>query len=129
MAVPLFFYSFWPVFGSFLVLEVSLGLYNAVGPAVRAQLYPDSHQSRLMNLFRVVLNLLVVCGTKLTSYAGGDVDKMRLCFFAVVGMFLIAALLQGVLLLRRISIYGTKVKVLLGKAPLAFEAGMEKKKQ
>ncbi|CAD7974227.1 unnamed protein product [Amoebophrya sp. A25] len=102
MALPLYSYHFWPVFGSFLALEVSLGMYNACGAAVRAQHYPDEHQSRLINLFRIPQNLLVVVGTKLTSYAAADIEKMRYCFFAVFLMHL-SALGFHFLLQRRIA--------------------------
>ncbi|CAD7933645.1 unnamed protein product [Amoebophrya sp. A120] len=95
MCVPLISYEFWPVFISFLVLEVSLGMYNACGAAIRAELYPDEHQSRLVNVFRVPLNLLVVVGTKLTSHAGSDFSH---CFYAVVLMFSTAVVFQVLLM-------------------------------
>jgi len=90
MTVPILTYEFWPVFISFLVLEFSLGIFNAGGGTLRSKYYPDALQSSIMNVFRIPLNMLVVLGTKLTSYAGADVEMLQKVFGVVVCMHLAA---------------------------------------
>eukprot|EP00392_Amoebophrya_sp_AT5.2_P006166 g6176.t1 len=97
MATPIFFYDFWPVFVCFLVLECVLGMFNAGGGLLRSQFYPEKMQSSLMNVFRIPLNLLVVLGTKLTSWAGGDVPSLQRVFGVVVCMHLTALVFQACL--------------------------------
>ena len=65
MLVPVYFFEFWPVFGAFLVLEGALGIFNSCGGTMRSRLYPESMQSSIMSVFRLPLNILVVCGTNL----------------------------------------------------------------
>lgn len=86
MLVPIIDFSFWPVFTAFLLLEGSLGMFNAGGGMLRAQYYPDRIQSSVMNVFRIVLNFLVVLGTKLTSWLGDDKAGLQKVF-GVVGHF------------------------------------------
>jgi len=94
MAVPIVWFEFWPVFTSFLVLEFTLGIFNAGGGTLRSKYYPESMQSSIMNVFRVPLNGLVVLGTKLTSWAGNDIAELQKVFLVVVGMHLAAAAFQ-----------------------------------
>ncbi|CAD7924255.1 unnamed protein product [Amoebophrya sp. A120] len=91
MAVPIFMYDFWPVLVCFLSLECVLGMFNAGGGLLRSQFYPEEMQSSLMSVFRIPLNLLVVFGTKLTSYAQKQgAASLQKVFGVVVTMHLIA---------------------------------------
>merc|ERR1740121_3320332 len=90
MATPIFLYEFWPVFVCFLSLECFLGMFNAGGGVLRSEYYPDDMQASLMNVFRIPLNLLVVLGTKLTSWSGADVPSLQKVFGVVVSMHLAA---------------------------------------
>ena len=59
MLVPIYSFTFTPIFTSFLVLEGLLGMYNSSGATLRSQYYPQAKQSSIMNVFRVSLNLVV----------------------------------------------------------------------
>merc|ERR1711998_640250 len=72
-------------------------MFNSCGGTLRSKYYPDKIQSGLMSIFRVPLNLLVVIGTNLAGYAGADIEKLQSVFAVVVGMHLIALLLQVVI--------------------------------
>lgn len=95
MAVPIVaFEDFWAVFIAFLVLEAMVGMFNSEGGVLRSQFYPGELQASIMSVFRVPLNVLVVTGTKLTGWAGDDIDLLKKVFGVVVGMHLVSAALQ-----------------------------------
>ena len=80
MMIPIYYYEFWPIFISFLVLETSLGVFNSCGGTLRSQYYPEAMQSSIMTVFRLPLNLLVVIGTRLSADATTDVN-VNLTFY------------------------------------------------
>jgi len=55
-------------------------------------------QSSIMSVFRLPLNLLVVIGTKMTNNAS-DKQALQVVFAVLASMHLVAALLQGSLLM------------------------------
>jgi len=69
MYVPVAAPSLYPVMASFLVMEACVGLFMACGGTMRSMVVPEEMSASVMNLFRVPLNVLVVIGTKLDSYA------------------------------------------------------------
>ena len=81
------------IFFAFLVLEVTVGMFNSCGATLRSRYYPDDQQSSIMNVFRVPLNLLVVIGTKLSDWADNEA-ALKQVFCVVVCMHLTATLLQ-----------------------------------
>lgn len=97
MAVPVVEWSWWPVFISFLVFESTVGMFNCCGGMLRSKYYPDKIQSSLMSVFRVPLNALVCLGTKLAGWAGSDPESLQMVFAVVVGMQVIALVLQLVI--------------------------------
>lgn len=94
MLVPIYSFSFWPIFSAFLVLEASLGMYNSCGGMLRSKYYPDEMQSSIMSVFRIPLNLLVVSGTKLSSVASTDIPSLKFVFAVIVCMLVAAFLLH-----------------------------------
>lgn len=96
MAVPIVKFEFWWIFVAFLVIEAMVGMFGSCGATLRSKYYPESMQSSIMTVFRLPLNVLVVVGTKLTDTAN-DVSSLQLVFGVVVGMHLVAFLLQLVL--------------------------------
>jgi hypothetical protein len=96
MAVPVFQFSFWHVYFSFLALECLLGMFNSCGATLRSRYYPENVQSTIMSLFRIPLNLIVVMGTLMTSNAKNDNDLQGV-FRVLVTLHLIATLLQTTL--------------------------------
>eukprot|EP00597_Dinobryon_sp_UTEXLB2267_P001631 CAMPEP_0170080960 /NCGR_PEP_ID=MMETSP0019_2-20121128/16952_1 /TAXON_ID=98059 /ORGANISM="Dinobryon sp., Strain UTEXLB2267" /LENGTH=415 /DNA_ID=CAMNT_0010295161 /DNA_START=193 /DNA_END=1440 /DNA_ORIENTATION=- len=98
MLVPVFFFDFWSVLVSFLVLEAMVGMFNSCGATLRSRYYPESMQSSIMSVFRLPLNLLVVIGTKMTNNAS-DKSALQVVFAVLASMHLVAALLQGLLLM------------------------------
>lgn len=74
MLVPIYYFDFWPIFVSFLVLETALGVFNSCAGTLRSQYYPEAMQSSIMSVFRLPLNLLVVVGTRLSANASTDVN-------------------------------------------------------
>lgn len=98
MAVPIFFFDFWSVLISFLVLEAMVGMFNSCGGMLRSKYYPENIQSSVMSVFRLPLNLLVVIGTKLTDNAN-SADTLKPVFTVVVAMHSIAFVLQLLLVM------------------------------
>eukprot|EP01038_Epipyxis_sp_PR26KG_P004946 gene4946-6919_t len=96
MAVPVFFFDFWSILLSFLVLEAMVGMFNSCGAILRSRYYPEGIQSSVMSVFRLPLNLVVVIGTKLTDNAN-DAQSLKFVFGVVASMHLLAVLLQVVL--------------------------------
>lgn len=97
MAMPIFFFDFYSMLYSFLVLEAMVGMFNSCGGTLRSRYYPDSMQSSIMSVFRLPLNILVVIGTTLANQASNK-EGFQFVFSIVVGMHLIAAMLQMVAL-------------------------------
>lgn len=93
MMVPIFFFDFWSVLISFLVLEAMVGMFNSCGGTLRSKYYPEEIQSSVMSVFRLPLNLLVVFGTKLTDSANSP-ELLKMVFAVLVGMHVIAFVLQ-----------------------------------
>lgn len=93
MCVPIVKFSFWWVFGGFLVLEGMVGMFNSCGAQQRSEIYPGDKQSSIMSVFRLPLNLLVVWGTNAANRAG-DVSSMQMVFALIVGFLLVASHLQ-----------------------------------
>lgn len=106
MLIPCLVFDFWSILVAFLILESMLGMFNSCGATLRSQYYPEQIQSSVMSVFRLPLNLLVVCGTLLTNQAR-DVPALQQVFGVVVGMLVVASLLQVLLLL---SIKGVQSK-------------------
>lgn len=77
---------------SFFVFEICVGMFNPAAGYLRSKVIPDSVQGRVMNLFRIPVNLLVVIGTKLTDWY-----STTACFSIVVCWLMMGALLSGVL--------------------------------
>merc|ERR1711871_1288270 len=98
MLVPVYCFEFWPVFCAFLVLEGALGGFNSCGGTMRSRLYPESMQSSIMSVFRLPLNILVVCGTNLSSVAGTNVTDLKFVFKVVVFLHLCALFLHCLLM-------------------------------
>jgi len=93
MAVPVVSFRFEHIFTAFLVLEITVGMFNSCGATLRSRYYPDKHQSSIMNVFRVPLNFLVVIGTKMSDWSSSEAALKRV-FCVVVAMHLAATLLQ-----------------------------------
>lgn len=106
MLIPCLVFDFWSILIAFLILESMLGMFNSCGATLRSQYYPEQIQSSVMSVFRLPLNLLVVCGTLLTNQAK-DVPALQQVFGVVVGMLVVASGLQVLLLL---SIRGVQNK-------------------
>jgi hypothetical protein len=101
MIVPVLFFSFWPVFISFLVLEAMVGMFNSCGATLRSRHYPEHLQSTIMSLFRLPLNLLVVGGTLMTSLANDESDLKTV--FAIIATVHAAATVLQVIVVRSLS--------------------------
>ena len=78
---------------AFLVLEASIGCFNACAATMRASYIPDDAQAAIMNLGRIPLNVLVVAGTYIAANAPAQV-----AFAAVAAALLSGAVLQRELL-------------------------------
>jgi hypothetical protein len=98
MAVPVFYFDFWSVLVSFLVLEAMVGMFNSCGGTLRSKYYPENVQSSIMSVFRLPLNLLVVLGTKLTDNAN-SAETLKPVFIVIVAMHGIAFVLQLLLVM------------------------------
>jgi len=77
-------------FVSFLLIEISLGLYFPSIGTLRSQLVPGTHRSTIINLFRIPLNLLTV-GTLFAVKSG--VVEDRCVVFGITSVFLTGACL------------------------------------
>lgn len=97
MLVPIYDFTFWSVFISFLVFEAIVGMFNSCGATLRSKYYPEDFQSSIMSVFRLPLNLLVVAGTKLTDKAD-SIESLQFVFGVIAAMHGIALLLQVALL-------------------------------
>ena len=80
---------FYFVYGGFLVFETCVGVSFACGGGLRSAVMPEELQATIMNIFRIPLNILVVIGTRLDSFA-----TTRQVFLVCVSWLLVALLLQ-----------------------------------
>lgn len=95
MAIPVLYPAdFTVLMACFLVLEAMVGMFNAGSGTLRSVYYIEAHQSSIISVFRIPLNLLVVCGTVLTSDKG---VRNEVVFAVLAGVHCVAALLQVVL--------------------------------
>jgi MFS family permease len=93
MIIPIYYFDFWSILGSFLLLEAMVGMFNSCGGTLRSRYYPEGKHSSIMSVFRLPLNLLVVMGTKFANRAN-DVKSLQFVFGMIVAMHLIATGLQ-----------------------------------
>lgn len=91
LLLPILSYDFTVIFASFLLLEGMVGMFNASSGTLRSIYYLESHQSSIISVFRIPLNLLVVSGTLLTN--SPDIDN-QFVFGVLVGLQILAAVLQ-----------------------------------
>lgn len=84
------------ILGSFLVVELCVGLFMPVAGTLRSKYVPDSLQGAILNIFRLPLNAIVVSGTYATDHL-----EASLVFKLVSGCFLFAALLQATMIPQR----------------------------
>merc|ERR1719350_2073267 len=77
-------------FVSFLLIEMSLGMYFPSIGTLRSSLVPGSHRSTIINLFRIPLNLLTVA--TLLAIKSGVVED-RQVVFGITSVFLTGACL------------------------------------
>ena len=80
---------FYPVLASFVMVEMSIGLFSPAAGLCRAKYIPSGMQGAIMNIYRLPLNLLVVLGTRAT-----DVWPPERCFFAVSACFFVSAVIM-----------------------------------
>ena len=81
------------ILGSFLVVELCVGLFMPVAGTLRSKYVPDSLQGAILNIFRLPLNAIVVSGTYATDHL-----EPSLVFKLVSGCFFFAALLQATMI-------------------------------
>eukprot|EP00527_Entomoneis_sp_CCMP2396_P004951 CAMPEP_0198142314 /NCGR_PEP_ID=MMETSP1443-20131203/5121_1 /TAXON_ID=186043 /ORGANISM="Entomoneis sp., Strain CCMP2396" /LENGTH=492 /DNA_ID=CAMNT_0043805285 /DNA_START=75 /DNA_END=1553 /DNA_ORIENTATION=+ len=100
MAIPVFLLApdeieqtilsrFELVLAGFVVMEMCVGLFMPVAGTLRSKYVPDALQGGILNIFRLPLNAIVVCGT----YATNVLDT-HIVFRMVCACFFLAALLQ-----------------------------------
>ena len=81
--------DFWLVYGGFLLFETCVGISFACGGGLRSAVMPEDLQATIMNIFRIPLNILVVIGTRLDSFA-----STRQKFLVCVSWLAVALILQ-----------------------------------
>lgn len=81
------------VLGSFVIIEICVGLFNPIAGTLRSKYVPDELQGGILNIFRLPLNSLVVAGT----YATDFLPKSHV-FIMVSVCFMGAALIQSTML-------------------------------
>lgn len=81
------------ILGSFLIVELCVGLFMPVAGTLRSKYVPDSLQGAILNIFRLPLNAIVVSGTYATDHL-----EASLVFKLVSGCFFCAALLQATMI-------------------------------
>lgn len=84
------------ILGSFLIVELCVGLFMPVAGTLRSKYVPDSLQGAILNIFRLPLNIIVVSGTYATDHYPPST-----VFQLVSGCFLIASLLQATMVFPR----------------------------
>lgn len=70
-----------------------VGMFNSSGATLRSQIYPEQQQSSIMSVFRILLNILVVVGTKVSDNAN-DLESVKEVFLIIAAVHLVAAGLQ-----------------------------------
>eukprot|EP00945_MAST-04E_sp_MAST-4E-sp1_P004985 g4985.t1 len=83
--------NIYAVYGGFLLFETCVGASFACGGSARSAVMPQELQATIMNVFRIPLNILVVVGTSLDSFA---TTRQKLC--VCVQWLLFAVILQAV---------------------------------
>lgn len=78
---------------SFVIVELSVGLFNPVAATLRSKYVPDNLQGGILNIFRLPLNIVVVAGTYAT-----DILPTDQVFMLVSACFMIAALCQATMI-------------------------------
>ena len=68
-----------------------VGMFNASSGSLRSIYYIESHQSSIISIFRIPLNLLVVFGTLLTS---NNNISTQVVLTALCGLHILATVLQ-----------------------------------
>jgi len=81
------------VLGSFVIIEICVGLFNPIAGTLRSKYVPDALQGGILNIFRLPLNVLVVAGT----YATDFLPKSQV-FIMVSVCFMVAAFIQSTML-------------------------------
>lgn len=81
------------ILGSFLVVELCVGLFMPVAGTLRSKYVPDALQGAILNIFRLPLNAIVVSGTYATDHL-----EASLVFKLVSGCFFGAAFLQATMI-------------------------------
>jgi len=90
MLVPVLSHNLGVVMFAFFVMEGCVGVFGACVSTMRSQVVPESQSASVMNLFRVPLNILVVIGTKLDTYASSST-----VFFVCFVWLALAAVMQS----------------------------------
>ena len=72
-----------------MLFETCVGISFACGGGLRSAVMPEDLQATIMNIFRIPLNILVVIGTRLDSFA-----TTRQIFLVCVSWLIIALILQ-----------------------------------
>ena len=81
------------ILGSFLIVELCVGLFMPVAGTLRSKYVPDSLQGAILNIFRLPLNAIVVSGTYATDHL-----EPSLVFKLVSGCFFLASIIQATLI-------------------------------
>jgi len=81
------------ILGSFVIIEICVGLFNPIAGTLRSKYVPDALQGGILNIFRLPLNATVVAGT----YATDFLPKSQV-FIMVSVCFIAAALIQFTML-------------------------------
>ena len=77
------------VLASFVIVEMTVGLFNPVAGTLRSKYVPDNLQGGILNIFRLPLNAVVVAGTHAT-----DIYPPYQVFMLVSALFFAAAIIQ-----------------------------------
>jgi MFS transporter, MFS domain-containing protein family, molybdate-anion transporter len=81
------------ILGSFLIVELCVGLFMPVAGTLRSKYVPDSLQGAILNIFRLPLNAIVVSGTYATDHL-----EASLVFKLVSGCFFFASIIQATMI-------------------------------
>lgn len=78
---------------SFVIVELTVGLFNPVAGTLRSKYVPDNLQGGILNIFRLPLNAVVVAGTHAT-----DIFPAHKVFMLVSACFMAAAFIQSTMI-------------------------------
>jgi len=92
LATPVAVDSFPAVLAAFLVFEGCVGAFNPGCATLRSRIIPESILSTVLNLYRILLNISVVAGTK-----GSTVADSSTLFSVCAAALAVATVCQGVL--------------------------------